>query len=206
MLVVLLESDFDKSVKLVGIELITSKKGDYLAQKIFDILTSKDLYLIFLNLFSKLSCHLYGENFKLRWDILHLTNRAHLDALDSHLEIKELMGFIQTHSSAMRSGLDYTSLFISDLIGFKRPKKRSETRMVNYEFDQFDRFLNNSKYFDHPESIVLTALMYVVITLSTKIMLQEAQKTSYTSDFIDFMFVKEGGKNIMFNLLNVFKS
>ena len=78
--------------------------------------------------------------------------------------------------------------------------------MVNYEFDQLDRFLSNSKFFDHPESKVISALMYVVITLSTKIMLQGAQKTCYTSDFIDIMFVKEGGKKIMLDVLNVFKS
>jgi len=118
--------------------LITSKKGDYLAQKIFDILlilTSKDLLnLSDADLKAKLSgmagdgafCKenkpfkdkmriLFGENCKFRWDILHLCNRAHLDALDSHLEIKELMDFIQTPSSIMRSGLDYTSLFIVHL-------------------------------------------------------------------------------------------
>ena len=116
------------------------------------------------------------------------------------------MDFIQTHSSAMRSGLDYTSLFISDIVGFKRPKIRSETRLVNYEFDQLDRFLSNYKFFDHTEFKVISALMYVVISLSTKIMLQEAQKTCYTSDFIDIMFVKEGGKKIMLDVLNVFKS
>ena len=147
---------------------------------------------------------LFGKSFKFRWDLLHLVNRAHLEALENHLNVKELLDFVQSHSSTMRSGIEYTSLYISDLIGFKRPKIRSETRMVNFEYDQLDRFFE--KYFDHPQSKVLTALLYVFVTLATKIILQEAQKTSYSSDFIEFIFLKQGGKTIMLNILDVFVS
>ena len=102
LLVVLLESDFDKSVKLVGIDFVTSKAGDYLASKIFDILNSKTLLnLSEAALRAKVSgmawdgafCKenkpfkdkmraLFGKLFKFRWDLLHLVNRAHLEALE----------------------------------------------------------------------------------------------------------------------------
>ena len=226
MLVVLLESDFD-SVKLVCIiDLITCKNGDYLADQIFHMFKSKEfLNLTDSELQSKVSgmagdgafCKenkpfknkmraLFGSDFKFRWDMLHLVNRAHDEAIDSHPEIKRLLEFVQCHSSAMRSGLDYTSLFVSDLVGFRRPKIKSNTRMVNYEFDQLDVFLSNSKYFDHPQDKIVTASFYIILSLSTKLLLQEAQKTSYSSDFIKSMFLDEGGKQIMTSILEILKS
>ena len=78
--------------------------------------------------------------------------------------------------------------------------------MVNYEFDQLDVFLSNSKYFDHPQDKIVTASFYIILTLSTKLLLQEAQKTSYSSDFIKSMFLDEGGKQIMTSILEILKS
>ena len=220
MLVVLLESDFDHSVKLVGINLICSKSGEYLASEIFYIL-KKYLDLSEEDIKAKVSgmagdgafCKenepfkskmelLFGEDFKFRWDILHLVNRAHIEALDSNSELKELLDFVQSHSSKLRTGLEYTSLVLSNLIGFKRPKIRSETRMVNYEYDQIDRFLENAKFFDHPENKVLSAFIYIFISLTTKIILQAAQETPVRSTFIDDIFYEEGGKNDMLKVLD----
>ena len=41
----------------------------------------------------------------------------------------------------------------------KKPRDIREyaTRMVNYEFDQVDRFIENAKFFDHPFDKDITA-------------------------------------------------
>ena len=81
---------------------------------------------------------LYREDFKFRWDLLHLVNRALIDTIAYVPKITEFLDFVQSHSSSLRSGLDYTNMYLDNIIGFKRPKLKSETRMVNYEFDQID--------------------------------------------------------------------
>ena len=48
-------------------------------------------------------------------------------------------------------------MYLDNLVGFKRPKLKSATRMVNYEFDQVDRFIENAKFFDHPFDKDITA-------------------------------------------------
>ncbi len=94
MLVVLLESEVDKTVKIAGINLVRNKEGVYLANEIFDILTSPDhLNLSVESIQSKISgmvgdgafCksnepfksqmkYHFGDSFKFRWDLLHLVN------------------------------------------------------------------------------------------------------------------------------------
>ena len=50
--------------------------------------------------------------------------------------------------------------------------------MVNYEFNQLDRFIENSIFFDHPLENIIISKFYVLIALTTtKIILQVAQKT-----------------------------
>ena len=120
---------------------------------------------------------LFHKDFKFRWDLLHLVNRAHVQALDKDTKIKECLDFIQNHCSEMRSGLEYTNMYLDEIIGFKRPKLKSATRMVNYEFDQIDRFLFNSKYFDHPPQKIELCKVYILICLTTKIILSVCQKT-----------------------------
>ena len=66
------------------------------------------------------------------------------------LSSKNLLDYVQNHSSNLRSGLDYTNMYLVNIIGFKRPKLKSATRMVNYDFDQIDRFLNYAKFFLSP--------------------------------------------------------
>ena len=68
-------------------------------------------------------------------------------------------------------------MYLDDIIGFKRPKLKSATRMVNYKCDQLYRFLENSIFFDHPHEKILTSKYYLLIALTTKIILRVAQNT-----------------------------
>lgn len=112
-----------------------------------------------------------------RWDLLHLSNRAHIAARGStkyeqkkasenaaDLEeieddecnksentsstgISELIDSIQHLSKKNRTGITYTGIQIS-AINFKRPKIWSCTRMCLYEYDMTLRFLENKVYFE----------------------------------------------------------
>ena len=62
--------------------------------------------------------------------------------------------------------------------------------MVNYEFDQVDRFIENAKFFDHPFDKEITAKYYVLIALTTKIILQVGQKRNLYKTFIIKTWVK----------------
>ena len=88
----------------------------------------------------------FGDNFKFRWDLLFLVNRAHVDCLAQVKELKQLLVYIQSHSSEFRTGLKYTELVLDNFIGFRRPKFKSETRMVDFEFDQCKRFVEKSVF------------------------------------------------------------
>ena len=81
---------------------------------------------------------------------------------------KNLLDYVQNHSSNLRSGLDYTNMYLDNiivLIGFKRPKLISATRMVNYDFDEIDRFLNYAKFFYHPHYKVEMSKVFLIIIL-----------------------------------------
>ena len=130
----------------------------------------------------------FGDNFKFRWDLLHLVNRAHIDCLAQVKELKQLLDFIQNHSSELRTGLKYTELVLDNLIGFRRPKLKSETRMVNFEFEQCKRFVENSKFFYHPLDKETSAKCYVLLCYVTKIILQISQKLSVKSSFFETIF------------------
>ena len=218
MLVVLLESEIDKTVKFAGINLVCSKEGKYLANQILDVLTSaQHLNLSEAEVRRRVSgmagdgafCKdnepfksqlriLFRENFLFRWDLLHLVNRAHIKAVeDEGSKVHQLLDFIQNHSSQMRSGLDYTRMVIENVIGFKRPKLKSNTRMVNYEYEQVLRFLENAKYFDHPFHIVNSAKYFVLLAYVTKMILQIAQSTTVTVEFVDSIFYNAGGESVM---------
>ena len=132
---------------------------------------------------------LFGSHFKFKWDILHLVNRAHGDALKKSPEIVCMLDFIQNHSSQMRTGLAYTSMILSDLTGFRRPKLKSETRMVNFEFDQYDSFISNAKFFDHPQDKLLLIKYYILVSLTTKLLLQVAQKTDVSTRAPESVFL-----------------
>ena len=212
LLVLLTMIEEDKTVKLVGVKPIRSKQGVYLANEIF-LMFKENLEITEELIVSKVSgmagdgafCkdnapfkeemrRLFRNDFKFRWDLLHLVNRAHVDAIQSVPKIKECLDFVQNHSSSLRTGLDYTNMYLDNVIGFKRPKLKSATRMVNYEFDQIDRFVENSKFFDHPIDKIITSKYYVLIALTTKIILQVGQKTDVKKKFIQEIFYDAGGK------------
>ena len=108
-------------------------------------------------------------------------NRAHGDCLNKVPELKRLLDFIQHHSSELRTGLKYTELVLENLVGFRKPKQKSETRMVNFEHYQCKRFMENTKFFDHPPEKELAAKLYVLLSYVTRIILQISQKTNVKS-------------------------
>ena len=103
----------------------------------------------------------------------------------------------------MRSGLAYTEMIIENIVGFKRPKLKSDTRMVNFEFDQLTRFLENSKFFDHPKEMVSLSKSYVLITYMTKLMLKVGQKTNVSSETVQKVFYRQGGKDTMEKVIEI---
>ena len=157
LLVVLLLSEVDNKTVFVGMSLVSNKEGVYLANEIMDILTSdRHLKLNKDDVKGKVSgmagdgafCkenapfknrmkELFGGDFKFKWDLLHLLNRAHIEALAkqaaTQFNLNTVLDFIQNHSKKYRSGLDYTKLRIEQLFDFRRPKVKSDTRLVNYE-------------------------------------------------------------------------
>ena len=121
------------------------------------------------------------------------------------LSSKNLLDYVQNHSSNLRSGLDYTNMYLDNIIGFKRPKLKSATRMVNYDFDQIDRFLNYAKFFYHPHYKVEMSKVFLIIILSTKLLLQIYQKTTVSTNFVNEVFYEAKGMNIMDSILSNFK-
>ena len=228
MLVVLLESEVDNTVRLAGISLVKSKAGKYLAEETMNILKSdseENLNLMEEDIKSRVSgmagdgafCkdndpfksamrELFGLNFKFRWDLLHLMNRAHIQALKNCSRIQGLLDFVQHHSSSLRSGLAYTEMIIENVVGFKRPKLKSETRMVNFEFEQLSRFLENAKFFDHPKEMLSLSKHYVLLTYVTKIILKVSQKTNVSSQTVQKLFYEEQGKKVMKKVIGISSS
>ena len=101
------------------------------------------------------------------------------------LSSKNLLDYVQNHSSNLRSGLDYTNMYLDNIIGFKRPNLKSATRMVNYDFDQIDRFLNYAKFFYHSHDKVDMSKVFLIIILSTKLLLQIYHKTTVSTNFVN---------------------
>ena len=54
----------------------------------------------------------------------------------------------QKTAKKFRNGIKYTELLRSTLGAFSRPKVWSQTRMVLYELDMLDRFLENKVYYE----------------------------------------------------------
>ena len=152
-------------IKLIGVKTMRNKKGIYLDNEIY-IMLKENLNVEEKVIVSKISgmagdgafCkdnapfkeemrRLFKEGFKFRWDLLHLVNRAHVESTENVPKIKECLDFVQNHSSEWRTGLEYTNMYLDEIIGFKRPKLKSATRMVNYKCDQLYRFLENSIFF-----------------------------------------------------------
>ena len=132
---------------------------------------------------------LNNPNLKWRWDILHLINRAFGAARDyvgqgvAHSTL-QLMKFVQGQSKTWRTGLDYTSMKLDALKSFKRPKVWSDTRMVNYEYDQLLRFCECSAWWDLPNWVDILSRLYVPVTYVLKVILSKAQSTKVKTEWI----------------------
>ena len=103
-------------------------------------------------------------------------NRAHIDAKakvkgvenddcdeddeseqeeERHTHITELIDYIQQGAKKLRHGIAFSNLLDITSGEFKRPKVWSTTRMVVYEFEMIERFLQNSSYLDIPIKYML---------------------------------------------------
>ena len=232
----------DGTVKLVNITPIPSKKGKDVAGVCFESLKldgqikEEDLKKKIIGLtgdgaFAKLNkpfkkeiTELLGKDVPIRWDILHLVNRAHKDArgeteFDKDIQeetlleddeidqatldaigitdVSRLVDYIQSEAKKFRSGVKYTDLLLSTDGKFKRPKVWSNTRMVVYEFDMLERFLENKIYFDYPHKTLTLAKMYCLVMFALKIILKCVQKTNISKEYVKSVIINEHGKDAM---------
>ena len=133
------------------------------------------------------------RDLKFKWDILHLVNRAFEEARDTAGKNKPnstllLMSFVQGQSKEWRSGLEYTAMRLDTLKGFKRPKTWSDTRMVNYEYEQLLRFRECSPWWDLPNWVELLSMLYLPATYCLKIILSKAQSTDVKNVWVKRIF------------------
>ena len=101
---------------------------------------------------------------------------------------KDLLDYIQDVSKEWRTGLKFTNMVVSGLKDFKRPKVWSNTRMVNFEYEQLLRFLECSKYFDLPEWVLTMTKVYLPVTFTLKIILSKVQDTKVKSEYVSRVF------------------
>ena len=74
---------------------------------------------------------------------------------DNESVLKELIDFSQNKSKRMRTGIEYSKMKEISGEAFKRPKVWSSTRMVVYEFEMVERFLENALYLDIPSKFLI---------------------------------------------------
>ena len=158
---------------------------------------------------------LFMKELVFRWDPLHLINRAHIDAKgkvkgvenddcdeddeseqeeERHTHITELIDYIQQGAKKLRHGIAFSNLLDITSGDFKRPKVWSTTRMVVYEFEMIERFLQNSSYLDIPIKYMLLAKCQCLVMFALKIILKNVQRVEITPAYIDSVLVKENRK------------
>ena len=76
-----------------------------------------------------------------------------------------------------------------NLRNFKCPKVCSGTRMVVYEFEMLDRFLENVLYFDIPSKHILLAQCHGLVMFALKIILKNVQRTDLTHNYVQSVIV-----------------
>ena len=220
--------------KLANITPVISKKGEDVALACYDActlsnqLTEKDLESKIVGVtgdgaFAKGNAPfknkmevLFKKKLVVRWDLLHLINRAHIDAkgkvdIDDDCEmyendrdeedieisketlISELINFIQKGAKQYRHGIKYSKLKQMTLGKFKRPKVWSQTRMVAYEFEMILRFLENSVFLDIPDKFLLLAKCQCLVMFSLKIILKNVQRMDITPTYVNSVVVGEIG-------------
>ena len=100
-----------------------------------------------------------------------------MDEGDTHENcMKELIDYIYTKpGQKMKTGIEFAKLKEISMGLFKRPKVWSSTRMVVYEFEMVERFLENSMYLDIPTKFVLLAQCHCLSMFALKIVLKNVQ-------------------------------
>ena len=94
------------------------------------------------------------------------------DEETSAVLIRKLIKFIQKEAKQYRHGLEFAKLKLLTNGGFKRPKVWSRTRMVVYEFDMTNRFLENSVYLDIPLKYLPLAQCHCLVIYTLKLILK----------------------------------
>ena len=61
-----------------------------------------------------------------------------------------IMDFVQAESKKWRTGLDYTRLKMDAPKSYKRPLLWSDTRMINFDYDQLIRYIESSIWWENP--------------------------------------------------------
>ena len=83
------------------------------------------------------------------------------------------------------------------LKAFKRPKVWSETRMVNFEYDQLIRYIECSIWWESPNWVELLSRLYVLATYTLKIMLAKVQSTKLKTEYVVRVFQQESPDGLL---------
>ena len=161
---------------------------------------------------------LFDKKLVFRWDLLHLINRAHIaakgkieDGEESEDEesdsestsrqheslVSELIKFIQSQARSLRHGIQFSKLQEITSGNFKRPKVWSQTRMVVYEFEMLERFLENSIYLDIPSKYIILAKCQCLVMFALKYLLKNLQRMDITPGYVKSVITNEAGKSAM---------
>ena len=97
----------------------------------------------------------------------------------------------------MRTGIEFAKLKEISMGLFKRPKVWSSTRMVVYEFEMVERFLENSMYLDIPTKFLLLAQCHCLSMFALKIVLKNVQSIDVSSAYIESVILNEKGRHAM---------
>ena len=231
----------NKTAKLANILPLISKRGADVAQTCYDackladlldeqVLKDKVVGVTADGAFAKGNSpfkvkisELFEKELVIRWDLLHLINRAHIEArgkvdeddedideLENDVElnvenseernaslITELIHYIQSGAKKFRTGLEYAKMKALTHGVFKRPKIWSNTRMVVYEFDMVQRFLENALFMDIPTTYLLTAQCHCLILFALKIILKNVQRTDLPQSYVKFVILDNAGMDAM---------
>ena len=68
-------------------------------------------------------------------------------------------------------------------VNIKRPKIRSSTRMVVYEIEIVERFLENALHLDIPSTFLILAKRYLLTMFALKIIFKYVQKLDVTYEY-----------------------
>ena len=153
-------------------------------------------------------CHIDAKKGEVVIDSLEDADEVGLD--DDHIDndsgtkdevvgslISELINYIQKEAKAFRHGLAYAQLKKVTSGVFKRPKVWSSTRMVVYEFEMLERFLENSLFLDIPIKFLLLAKFHCLTMFALKIILKNVQRIDVTPEYVQKVIVGEVGRNSM---------